>query len=110
VNKNNLINAETNSRASQAAASALRPQLHVLHAGAPQDFDTVFATLAKLRPIGLVITNDQFLTSRVDQLGALTDHHAVPAIFQFREFAVAGGLMDITAAYRLVGAYTGRIL
>ena len=114
VNQNNPINVETNMRALQTAARALGLQLHVLHASKPSDFDAVFATLAQLRPSGLVIAGDQFFTSQVDQLGALTVRHAVPAIFQFREFAAAGGLMSYggstTESFRVVGVYTGRIL
>jgi putative ABC transport system substrate-binding protein len=114
VNQNNPINVETNTRALQTAARALGLQLHVLHASKPSDFDAVFATLAQLRPSGLVIAGDQFFTSQVDQLGALTARHAVPAIFQFREFAAAGGLMSYggstTETFRVVGVYTGRVL
>jgi putative ABC transport system substrate-binding protein len=70
--------------------------------------------LARLRVGALVIGADAFLVSRSEHLGALTASHAVPAVYQFREFAVAGGLMtygsSITDAYRLVGVYTGRIL
>ena len=94
VNNSNALNLETNTRALQTAADALNLNLHMLHASAPEDFDRVFATLAKLRPIELVIAGDQFFTSRMDQLGALTVQHRVPAIFQYREFAVAGGLMS----------------
>src|SRR4051812_5628505 len=72
VNQSNPINVETNTRALQTAARALGLQLHVLHAGKPSDFDAVFATLAQLRPSGLVIAGDQFFTSQVNQLGALT--------------------------------------
>ncbi len=105
----NALNLETNTRALQTAADALNLNLHMLHASAPEDFDRVFATLAKLRPIELVIAGDQFFTSRLDQLGALTVQHRVPAIFQYREFAVAGGLMSYgtstTNSYRLAAVY-----
>ena len=61
-----------------------------------------------------MIGADAFFTSRSEQLAALTLRHAVPAIFQFREFAAAGGLMSyggsLTDEYRQVGVYTGRIL
>ena len=107
-------NAETLSRDLQAAARTLGLQLHVLHASTERDFDTAFATLAQLRAGALVIGPDAFFNSRSEQLAALAVRHAVPAIFQYREFAAAGGLMSyggsITDAYRLVGVYTGRIL
>ena len=107
-------NAETLSRDVQAAARTLGLQLHVLHASTERDFDTVFATLVQLRAGALVIGTDAFFISRSEQLAALAVRHAVPAIFQYREFAAAGGLMSyggsLTDAYRLVGVYTGRIL
>jgi putative ABC transport system substrate-binding protein len=105
---------ETQSREVQAAARILGLQLHVLYASTERDFDTAFATLVQLRAGGLVIGPDAFFVSRSEQLAALTVRHAVPTIYQFREFAAAGGLMSyggsITDAYRLMGVYAGRIL
>ena len=61
-----------------------------------------------------MIGSDSLFTSRSEQLAALTVRHAVPAVYSWREFAVAGGLLsygaDISEAYRLAGNYTGRIL
>ena len=98
----------------QAAARKLGLQFHVLHASAVRDFDTVFATLAQLRAGGLVIGSDPFFNSQSEQLAALAIRHAVPAIYQYREFAAAGGLMSyggsLTDMYREVGVYTGRLL
>jgi putative tryptophan/tyrosine transport system substrate-binding protein len=106
--------AENQSRGAHAAASTLGLQLHVLHASTERDFDTVFAILLQLRPAALVIGADPFLISRREQIGALSLRHAVPAIYQFREFAAAGGLMsyggNLTDSFRLAGIYTGRIL
>jgi putative ABC transport system substrate-binding protein len=106
--------AETQSRDLQAAAAALGLQLHVLHASSEREFDAVFATLARLRAGGLVIAGDGLFVDRSEQLGALALRHATPAIFQFREFAAAGGLMSYgrldTDGSRLVGVYAGRIL
>ena len=106
--------AETYTKEVQAAARTLGLELHVLNASTERDFDGVFAKLIQLRAGGLVIGPDPFFTSRTEQLAALTVRHAVPAVFQYREFAVAGGLLsygaDITDAYRLAGIYTGRIL
>jgi putative tryptophan/tyrosine transport system substrate-binding protein len=113
VNPTNPL-AEALSRNLQAAAGTLGLQLHVLHASSERDFDAAFATLVELRAGGLVITPDLFFASRTEQLAALALRHAVPAIFQYREFAAAGGLMSyggsMTDAVRLAGVYTGRIL
>ena len=98
----------------QPAARTFGLQVHVLEASTEGDFDTAFATLHQLRADGLVSVGDVFLTSRSKELAALTIRHAVPAIFQDREFAAAGGLMSYTGSipeeYRQAGVYTGRIL
>jgi ABC-type uncharacterized transport system substrate-binding protein len=103
--------AEPFTRDLQAAAGVLGLQLHVLHASSERDFDTVFATLVQLRAGALVIGPDNFFTARSEQLAALTVRYAVPAIYQFRQFADAGGLMSYgsseTEYYRLVGNYAG---
>jgi putative ABC transport system substrate-binding protein len=105
---------ETQLRDLQTAAQTLGRQVHVLHASSERDFDTIFANLSQLRAAVLVISTDAFLLSRSERLAALTVRHAVPAIFQDRAFAAAGGLMSYGAsspdAYRLAGVYTGRIL
>src|SRR6476619_2835737 len=114
VNPTDPARAESTSKELQAAAQTLGLQLHVLHASADRDFDTVFARLVELRAGGLVIGGEPFFNSRSEQLGALTIRHAVPAIYQLRAFAGAGGLVSyggsLTDAYRLVGVYTGQIL
>jgi ABC-type uncharacterized transport system substrate-binding protein len=106
--------AEAQSLDLQKAARALGLQVHLLQASTDQDFDTVFATLAKLRAGGLVISSDSFFFTRSEQLAALAAQHAVPAIFGFREFAAAGGLMSygasVTDQHRTLGVYIGRIL
>jgi putative ABC transport system substrate-binding protein len=113
VNPTSLY-AETLSEGLQAAARTLGLPLHVLRASTERDFDAVFATLAQLRAGALVISADIFFLTRSEQLAALTVRHQVPAIFQYRPFAAAGGLMsygsDETEYYRLVGIYAGRVL
>jgi len=113
VNPTNALT-EANTRSVQAAAHVLGLQLHVLNASTERDFDAVFARLIQLRAGGLVIAPDAFLISRSERLGTLALRHAVPAIFQYREFAAAGGLISYggsrTDAYRQVGVYTGRVL
>jgi putative tryptophan/tyrosine transport system substrate-binding protein len=107
--------AATVSKDFQAVADTLGLRLHVLHASTEADFETAFATAAQLRAAALVIsTPDPWFNSHAAQLGALALRHSVPAIFQYRAFAAAGGLMSyggvITDTYRLAGVYTGRIL
>ena len=76
--------------------------------------ETSFATLVQRPAGGLVIAPDAFFNSHMEQLAALALRHAVPAFYQFREFAGAGGLMsyggDVTDTYRQAGIYSGRIL
>ena len=106
--------AESTTKDLQEAARTLGLQLHVLHASTERDFDTVFATLVRLRAGALVIGTDAFFDSRREQLAALAVRYAVPAIYATRGFALAGGLMSYggsyTDAFRQVGVYTGRIL
>jgi len=114
INPANRSTAEPQSRDLQAAARTLGLQLHVVHASTERDFDTVFASLARLRPGALVIGSDAFFISRNEQLATLAVRHAMPTIFQDRAFAAAGGLMSyggsLAEAYRQAGIYTGRIL
>jgi ABC-type uncharacterized transport system substrate-binding protein len=98
----------------QPAAGTFGLQLHVLNASTERDFDTVFETLRQLKADGLVVASDVFFNARSKQLAELAIRHAVPAIFQNREFTAAGGLMSYTGSipdsYRQAGVYTGRIL
>jgi putative tryptophan/tyrosine transport system substrate-binding protein len=114
VNPANPALAEPQSSAVLSAAHALGLELHVLNASTERDFEAVFAKLIELRAGGLVIGGDQLFTSRTERLAALALRHAVPTIYQYREFALAGGLLsygaDVTDTYGLAGVYTGRIL
>jgi putative ABC transport system substrate-binding protein len=107
-------NFETQSRNLQAAARGLGLQLQVLHVSTDDDFDKIFATVSQSRASALLIGPDQFLFSRNEQIAALALRHGVPAMYQWREFTTAGGLLSYGASqtdvYRLVGIYTGRIL
>jgi putative ABC transport system substrate-binding protein len=98
----------------QTAARTLGLQLHVLNASAEGDFDAVFATLAELHAGALVIAPDPLFNNRSEQLAALSLRHAMPAIYQYPEFAAAGGLMSYGGSFtdqtRQAGVYTGRIL
>jgi ABC-type uncharacterized transport system substrate-binding protein len=107
-------NAEAQLRDLQAAAPALGVRLHVLHASTEDELDTAFASLLQRRAGALIIGTDSFMIIQIKQLAALAARHAVPTIFQFREFAAAGGLMSyggsVTDANHLAGIYTGRVL
>jgi putative ABC transport system substrate-binding protein len=98
----------------QEAARAKGLQLPVLKASSESEIDTAFATLVQLRAGALLVGTDPFFNSRRDQLVALASRHAVPAIFVFREFAEAGGLMSygpsLTAVFHEAGIYVGKIL
>jgi putative tryptophan/tyrosine transport system substrate-binding protein len=114
VNPTNPNLAELTTKNLHAAARSLGLKMHILHASADRDFDTVFATLNQLRAGALVIGTDPFFSSRLEQLATLTARHAVPTVYQFREFTAAGGLMSyggsLTDTFRAAGVYTGRIL
>ena len=114
VNPTAPVLAETMTRDLQAAARTLALELHVLHASSEREIDTAFTTLVQLRAGALVIGTDALFNSRSEQLAGLALRHAVPAIYQFREFVSAGGLMSysttVVDTYRLLGVYTGRIL
>jgi putative tryptophan/tyrosine transport system substrate-binding protein len=114
VNPTNRIIAEAFARHVQSAAGTLGLKLHVLRAGSKRELEGVFASLAQLRVGALIIGPDVLFTERDEQLAALALRHAVPTVYQYRSFAAAGGLLsygsDETEYYRLVGAYTGRIL
>jgi putative ABC transport system substrate-binding protein len=114
LNPANARRSENLTRDVEAAARAIGLQIKVLHASTERDFDAAFATLAQLHAAGLVIGTDAFFNSRTEQLAALALRQAVPTIYQYREFTMAGGLMSYggsgTDTYRQAGVYTGRIL
>jgi putative ABC transport system substrate-binding protein len=98
----------------QTAARSIGQRIVVVTAETEGDIDAAFARLAQEQAGAVLVNTDAFLFSRREQLAALAKRHAVPAIFDRREFAAAGGLMSyggsVTDAYRLAGGYTGRIL
>jgi putative tryptophan/tyrosine transport system substrate-binding protein len=107
-------NATSLSKDLQAAASARGVRLHILNASSEGDFDAAFTSLVQMRIGALVIGTGAPFNGRGQRLGALAVRHAVPTIFQYHDFAAAGGLMSYGSseldAHRLVGIYTGRIL
>ena len=113
VNPNNALTERMISDV-QEAARTKGVQLPVLKAGTDSEIDAAFATLVQLHAGALVVQAEPFFRSRLDQLVALTSHHAVPAIDQSREFAAAGGLIsygtNIAGVHRQAGIYAGKIL
>jgi putative ABC transport system substrate-binding protein len=114
VNSTNPLGAETQTSDLQAAARTLGLTLHVLHASSEQEIDTAFTTLDQLHAGALVIGTDAYFNSRCEQLAVLTLRYAIPAIYQWREFVLSGGLASlgttVADSYRPLGVYTGRIL
>jgi putative ABC transport system substrate-binding protein len=98
----------------QAAARAKGVQLHILKASSESGFDGAFASLVQLQAGALVVGTDPFFLSRREQLVAVAERHAIPAIYEWREFAAAGGLISygssLAVMFRRVGVYVGRVL
>jgi putative ABC transport system substrate-binding protein len=114
VNPTSLGNAATRPQVFNKAASALGIELYVLNASTDAELASAFATLRSMRIEGLIIGSDTFFTSRSELLAVLTVSHSIPAIFQYREFVAAGGLMSYGSSFtdpsRQAGIYTARIL
>jgi len=106
--------AEPQIQAAQAAARKLSLKVSVLSAVTENDFDQVFASLVQQRADALFISADPFLSSRREHLVALAARHAIPTLYEIREFVEAGGLMSygpfLRDAYYKGGIYAGRIL
>ena len=112
-NPNNPVS-ELRTRDVLAAAAAIGLNVQILKAGTDREIDAAFVSLVQARTGALLVGNDAFLNSRIEQLVALAARHAIPTIYTFREFVVAGGLISygssLIETYRQVGLYTGRIL
>jgi ABC-type uncharacterized transport system substrate-binding protein len=98
----------------QEAAHRIGQRITILNAGTIPEIDAAFETLAQMRPDALLVGADPFFHSRREQLATLAARYAIPAIYEDRDFTVAGGLMSYGASFpdavRQVGVYTGRIL
>jgi putative ABC transport system substrate-binding protein len=98
----------------RAAASAVGQQIQIVHASDEREIDAAFATFAQLRAAALLVGADPFFLTQRDRIAALAARQKLPAIYEQREFAVAGGLMSygtsLTDATRRVGIYAGRVL
>ena len=97
----------------QQAASTNGVQLHILHAADEDELEPAFASLASLKADALIVGTDPFFTSRRERIVALASQYAVPAIYEWQEFAAAGGLMsygaNLASLYREAGLYVGKI-
>ena len=98
----------------EKAARTIGQQVHILRASSEREFEAVFATFAQTRIGALLVGADPLFSSRRDQLVALAARHRIPSIYEWREYAEAGGLMsygsDLADGYHQVGIYVGRIL
>jgi putative ABC transport system substrate-binding protein len=113
VNPNNPT-AESIIGAVQEAARAKGVEVQVLKAGTEGEIETAFASAVQFQAGALVVGGDPFFNSRREQLAALASRHAVPAIYEYREFPDTGGLISygpsLTDTWRKVGIYVGKIL
>jgi putative tryptophan/tyrosine transport system substrate-binding protein len=113
-NLSNPVYAETETKEVQAAARALGVRLLPVNASRPSEIETAFANFAEQRADALLVSGDGFLFTYADQIVALAERHAVPAIYSIRRYTAAGGLMsygtNFLEAWRQAGIYTGRIL
>jgi putative tryptophan/tyrosine transport system substrate-binding protein len=113
-NPNNPIFAAYYERDVLTAATVIGLKIQILNAGTDREIDAAFVSLAQARTGALLVGADIFFNNRIDQIVALAARHAIPTMYQYREFAVAGGLISygssLMDAYRQVGLYTGRIL
>jgi putative tryptophan/tyrosine transport system substrate-binding protein len=106
--------AAANAREAQLAARRIGRDVAIFDARTASEIDAAFAQMRQARPGALLVGSDPFFNSRREQIGSLAARHAIPAIYEWREFAEAGGLMsygtNLVEAYRLEGLYAGRIL
>jgi putative ABC transport system substrate-binding protein len=113
LNPNNPV-ATDQVREVQEAASALSQQIHILSANSESEINAAFATVVQLRAAAMLVSSDPFFNSQRDKIIALAARYSIPAIYEWREFALAGGLMsygtNISDGYRQAGVYAGRIL
>ena len=113
-NPNNRAVFELMTRDVLAAASVMGLKVQIFNAITDREIDAAFVSLAQARSGALLVGNDLFFNSRIEQIVALAARHAIPTMYPVREFVVAGGLISyggsLTENYRQVGLYTGRIL
>jgi putative ABC transport system substrate-binding protein len=113
VNPTNPVT-ESETTSLQDAARILGLQAHALEARSPSEIDAAFETIICLQAAALVVSTDPLFTNQRAKMVALAARHAVPAIYAYRLFPAAGGLIsygaDLADSYRQAGIYTGKIL
>ena len=113
-NPNNPIFAAYYERDVLTAATVIGLKIQILNAGTDREIDAAFVSLAQARTGALLVGADFVFANRIERLIELAAHHAIPTMYTFREFVVAGGLISyetsMTEQYRQVGLYAGRIL
>ena len=106
--------AESQTTDTQEAARALGLKIHVLNASTEAEISTAFATLPELKAGALLVGTGELFRRRPELIPTLAARQGMPAIYQYREYAAAGGLISygtsLTDAYRLAGVYAGRVL
>jgi len=113
-NPNNPIFAAYYERDVLTAATVIGLKIQILKAGTDREIDAAFVSLVQARTGALLVGGDFFFNNRIEQIVALAARHAIPTMYHYREFVVAGGLISygssLMDAYREVGLYTARIL
>ena len=98
----------------QEAARAVGQQIHVINANCEADIHAAFRAVGRLPAAALLVGADPFFNGRREQLVTLAAHYSIPAMYELREYALAGGLMsygtNLADAYRQVGNYAARVL
>lgn len=98
----------------EEAARAIGVQLHILRASTDEEIELAFASITQLHLPAFAVASDPFLLTRRDKIVALAARHAVPGMYFFRDYALAGGLMsygtDLADVYQQIGVYAGRVL
>jgi putative ABC transport system substrate-binding protein len=106
--------AEHHRSEAQEAARAFAQSVEVLHASNEHELEAAFRKLVELQAGGVAVGADPYFSTQRERIVALAARHEMPAVYEWREFAEAGGLMSygtsITDTYRLAGVYVGRIL
>jgi putative ABC transport system substrate-binding protein len=113
-NPNNPATFELTTRDVLAAAPVIGLRVQVLKAGTDREIDAAFVSLVQARTGALLVPADLFFNNRIERLIELAAHYAIPTMYPYREFTVAGGLISygtsLMGNYRQAGLYTGRIL